>query len=91
MAKIAPFLIASLPNLLPSYFFPFTPINIDFSVIFFEFIEAKLIFFFILTILDLSVSFKIFVLIDFDRFLFLSEIDLKISILSEKNLFFLYS
>ena len=62
-----------------------------FSFIYFEFIEAWLIFFLTFIILGFSVSFKIFVLIDFDKFLFFLEIDFNISSLSEKNLTFLYS
>ena len=56
--------------------------------ILFEFIDAELITFLILITFDFKVSFKIFVFIDFDKFLFFFAIDFKISSLSEKNFFF---
>ena len=86
--KSAPFLSALFPNLLPSYFFPLIPTKIELFFILFEFIDAELIIFLILITFDFSVSFKIFVFIDFDKFLFFFATDFKISSLSEKNFFF---
>ena len=90
-ARTAPFFIASLANLFPSNFLPLTPKNIEFLLILFELIDAELRVLFLLRILSLKLSFKIFVLIDFDKFLFLFLIAFKIFILSEKKYFFLYS
>ncbi len=41
--RIAPFLEASSAYKFPSNFLPFMPIKIEFSFIFFEFIDAKFI------------------------------------------------
>ena len=92
MAKIAPFLIASLSNLLPSYFLPLTPTNIVLFFIFLEFIDARFIFFLILTILGFNVSFIMFVLIDFDRFFYFFRILIsKFLVYLKKVYLFLYS
>ena len=89
--KIALFLIASSAYILPSNFFPLTPIKIEFLNIFLEFIDAYFINLFLSIILFFMLSFKIFVLIDLDKFKFFLFIAFKISNLSEKNNFFLYS
>ena len=91
IAKIAPFLIASSAKLLPSYFFPFIPTNIEFLSICLEFIDTEFTKYFLLMLLSFNISFKIFVFIDLDKSLFFFKIAFKISNLSEKNFFFLYS
>ena len=86
----APFLMASLANLLPSNFFPFIPKKILFFLVSFELILALLI---LISLLNFFFIFSsiIFVFQLLFKFLFFFLIDFNIQFLSEKNFLLLYS